>query len=82
VGWAGQGAFAAQFAGASESPCFSDSSTGEAGVYARFEVGVDDLLLIDRTGQVRYVLHLVDMDLDNKEHRNKVDRWVRELAAE
>jgi hypothetical protein len=82
MGWAGQGAFAAQFAGDSESPCFADPSAGEDGVFARFDASIDDLLLIDRQGQVRYEIHLADMDLGEKDNRKKVDRWVRGLAEE
>ena len=82
VGWAGQGAYAPQFAGSSTTPCFSDTTSGPEGVYATFEAWVDDLFIIDATGQVRYIAHLHDLDLQERDNRNTVDGWVRALLSE
>lgn len=82
VGWAGQGAFAGNYAGGADVPCFADPTSAQEGsVFALYGAQVDDLFVIDRAGQVRYRLHLPDFDLTDGDHRKRLDGWVRDLAA-
>lgn len=82
VGWAGQGAFAGDYAGGADVPCFADPTSGQGSIFALYEAKVDDLFLVDRAGQVRYRLHLPDFDLTDGDHKKRLDGWVRGLAAE
>jgi len=80
IGWAGQGAFAGDYAQGADVPCFADPTSGDGSIFALYGAEVDDLFVIDPSGEVRYRLHLPDFDLTDGDHRKRLDGWVRDLA--
>jgi len=63
------------FAAGSTSSCFADGSS----VYSAYGVSKDDVVIIDRDGNIHHRFDSGEDSLRDADQRAKVDGWVREL---
>lgn len=80
VGYSGQERLVPGFAAGSDAACFVDSP--EAGAFESFQAVIDDLLLMDPHGAVRYEVNLIDSPLSDEESRGRLDGEVRSLLSQ
>ncbi len=71
----GDEATVADFADGSTSACFIDGSS----VYSDFDASKDDVVIIDRQGDIRHRFDSGKDSLRDAAQRAKVDGWVRDL---
>lgn len=82
MGYPGYGDYVADFAQGSAAAMFSDTTDVGESAYDRYAADFDDTYLIDATGQVRYYFSAKTMPFDERENRDRIDRWVRSLLSE
>lgn len=79
VGYYASVGHASVFGEGYDAACLGDYAAADQSAYEAFDAGVDDVFIIDRQGQVQFLVTLAVMDLNESKHRSTVDGWVRHL---